>query len=119
MCGQRLAFCEQWDTVAVAWKIRDCVEARFPLLGAFLRPRCDYAGKCVYSQVYSLSELFSCLFKPCGRWPSTGEEYATFNESCTSQAEIEELLNMTLPGPKDWDQVVQTAISDDMRYFED
>lgn len=119
MCGQRLAFCEQWDTVAVAWKIRAAVEEKFPLLAAFLRPRCDYAKKCLYSQVYSLSELFSCLFAPCGRWPVKGRAYATFNESCTSAEEISSILGIRIPGPQDWDMIVKEAVAADMHWFEE
>jgi thymidylate synthase ThyX len=118
MCGQRLAFCEQWDTVATAWAIRESVKEHFPLIAAYLRPRCDYAGKCLYSQTYHLSELFSCLFAPCGRHPHASDYYATFNESCTCREEIMELTGIDVPRPQDWSEIVEAAIEKDMHHFE-
>jgi len=119
MCSQRLAFCEQWDTVGAAWTMRHEVEKKFPLLAAFLRPRCDWAKRCVYSQNYSLSELFGCLFAPCGRWPKPKDYiYATFNEACTEIEELEEDLGFHIPRPNEWDKIVEEAIEKDRKYFE-
>jgi len=120
MCSQRLCFHEQYDTVATAWLMRHEVEKKFPLLAAFLRPACDWAKKCLYSQVYSLSELFSCLFAPCGRWPTKRDYvYATFNESCTTPEELEEDLGIHIPRPDEWDEIVKEAMEKDMHFFEE
>jgi len=122
MMAQRLAFCEQWDTVATAWAMWYEVWKKFPLLAVFLRPGCDWAKRCTYAKAYSLSELFGCLFKPCGRWPCPGRnyEYATFNESSTSAEEIEEWLGFHIPRPDEWEEIyLPDAIEKDHKYFEE
>jgi thymidylate synthase ThyX len=120
VCAQRLSFCEQWDTVGAVWKMRREVEEKFPLLACFLRPGCDWARRCTYSETYSLSELFGCLFAPCGRWPKPREYvYATFNEACTDVAELEEDLGFHIPRPDEWDKLVEDALRRDRRFFED
>ncbi len=120
VCMQRLVFCEQWDTVGAAWAMREAIKEKFPLLAAFLRPGCDWAGKCTYSQTYSLSELFGCLFAPCGRHkrPDDAYTYATFNESCTDVNEIQGDLGINIPEPADWEDIVTLAIEKDREFFE-
>jgi len=102
-CNKRLKFCEQADTVAVAWLMRKRVLEAFPLLGSYLRPSCDGRGVCEYHQSYSMSEAFGCLFKACGRNPEQGgqDEYATFNNSCTDAKTLSEQLGIKIPGPKE------------------
>jgi len=120
LLAKRLMACEQWDTVATAWLIRKAVEEKFPLLAAYLRPACDYAKKCVYHRLYSLSQAFGCLFKPCGRWPPGEEIIATFpNEAAADYKIIEKQLNIKIPEPDEWDKIVNEALIKDRRFFEE
>ncbi|MCL6579739.1 MAG: FAD-dependent thymidylate synthase, partial [Candidatus Bathyarchaeota archaeon] len=64
MLSKRMCFSEQLDTVAVAWKIWHELYKAFPLLAAYCRPSCDRAKRCLYSEAYSLSEMFGNLFLP-------------------------------------------------------
>lgn len=101
-CNKRLKFCEQADTVAVAWLMRKRVLEAFPLLGSYLRPSCDGRGICEYHQSYSLSEAFGCLFKSCGRnLDKDSDGYATFNNSCTDAETMAKQLGIKIPGPKE------------------
>lgn len=93
--GKRLQACEQADTVAVAWHMRQRVADEFPLLAAYLRPSCDLAKRCTYHEDSTLSEAFGCLFKGCGRWPEADDGYATFNESC---ADYSVMASQGVPG---------------------
>lgn len=111
-CGRRLKFCEQADTVAVAWLIRECVKEVFPLLASYLRPSCDWGGKCQYHQTNTLSELFGCLFKSCGRNQDENPDgYALFNHSCANRVNLEEQLMIRIPmaseelPPKDYSEL--------------
>jgi hypothetical protein len=81
--GHRMKACEQADTVATAWLMREEVARVHPFLASYLRPSCDVARRCTYHDASTLSEAFSCLFKGCGRWPEADDGYATFNESCS------------------------------------
>lgn len=101
-CNKRLKFCEQADTVAVAWLMRKRVLEAFPLLGSYLRPSCDGRGVCEYHQSYSLSEAFGCLFRSCGRnIDKDSDGYATFNSSCTDAKTLAKQLGIKIPGPKE------------------
>ena len=96
--GKRLKFCEQADTVAVAWLMRERIIDKFPLLGSYLRPACDGSGICGYHQEYAMSEAFGCLFKECGRNKCLAtDEYATFNKSCTDKDTLIEQLEIKIP----------------------
>ena len=118
ICAQRLMFCEQFDTVATVWLMREKLKEKFPLLAAFCRPACDVVRKCVYSDVYSLSIYFGALFKPCERWP-VKEYYATFpNQAAANPEEIERELKVKIPKPFEWDEEVEKALREDMKYFE-
>lgn len=101
-CSRRLKFCEQSDTVAAFWLVRDALMKKFPLLALYLRPGCDWSGKCQYHQAYSLSEMFGCLFAPCGRNKTDGDyTYATFNKSCSDAKTISKQLGIYIPGPNE------------------
>lgn len=103
VCSNRMKFCEMEDTVAVAWLMQDAVKNVFPLLASFLRPGCDLNRKCQYHKAYSMSEMFGCLFKECGRNPCMdSNEYAEFNETCTSKELLESQLGLSIPTPEDW-----------------
>ena len=104
VCRNRMKFCEMEDTVATAWLMAKEVTRVFPLLGSYLRPGCDFSGKCQYHQSYALSEAFGCLFKECGRNPvdKCTMGYAEFNQTCTNKNDLEEQLDIVIPGPKDW-----------------
>lgn len=107
-CSRRMKFCEAAHVVAVAWLMREEVAKVFPLMSKFLRPGCDFSRSCQYSKGYALSELFGCLFKPCGRHPvkDNDYEYATFNESCANIEAIEKQLKISIPrGNEDMYQV--------------
>ena len=96
--GKRLQACEQADTVATAWLIRERVMEHFPLLAAYLRPSCDLARRCTYHEDSTLSEAFGCLFRGCGRWPEASDEYATFNESCSDYETLKQQAGFTYFG---------------------
>lgn len=103
VCANRLRFCEMEDTVAVAWLMAKEVEHEFPLIGSYLRPSCDFTHKCQYHKSYTLSEMFGCLFKECGRNPCPdSREYAEFNEICTDVKILEKQLGIKIPGPNEW-----------------
>ena len=90
--------CEMEDTVAVFWLIRNEVGKLFPTLAHYLRPGCDFSGKCQYMSAYTLSNAFGCLFKPCGRHPYPEDlSHYEFNESCTSLEQLEKDLGLLLP----------------------
>jgi thymidylate synthase ThyX len=119
MLAKRLMFCEQYDTVATAWLIRQQVEFQFPLLAAYLRPACDFAKTCVYHKTYALSQVFGCLFAPCSRWPPGEEIYATFkNESASNPDEIMRDLNVLIYKPSEWDGIVERAKRNERTFFE-
>ncbi|MDF2615468.1 MAG: Thymidylate synthase complementing protein [Sedimentibacter sp.] len=103
LCSSRMKFCEMEDTVAVAWLLAKAVSEKFPLLGSYLRPGCDWSGKCQYHKAYSLSEMFGCLFKECGRNECTDtNDYAEFNETCTNYRDLEEQLGIHITRPNEW-----------------
>lgn len=115
----RMKFCEQEDTVATAWLLWAEMMKQFPLLGVYMRPGCDFAGKCQYHKTYHLSELFGCLFKPCGRNPASTEyEYVEFNEACSDAALMSQQIKIPIPTPLDWEQRIKAAIIQDMHFFE-
>ena len=95
-CAKRLSFCEQEDTVAVAWSIKKEIDSNFPLLGDFLMPACDHAGKCLYANKYKMSHLFGELFKPCGRHKDEQEEESEFNHACSDKQAIADQLGMII-----------------------
>lgn len=111
MCSRRMSFSEAEDVVAVAWLLRNELmnsPRGAPLLGAYLRPSCDFSGSCNYHKAYSFSEAFSCLFKACGRNPVRGMdrvadeyEYAEFNESCTDRETLMKQLGIYIPLPNE------------------
>ena len=120
-CGNRLKLCEQADTVAVAWLIRERVKEVFPLLGSYLRPGCDWGGICQYHQTYTMSEAFGCLFKECGRNKCLAtDNYAQFNYACSDKNIIEKQLCIKI-SDYDEDLPVQNynELSEiDKKYFE-
>jgi hypothetical protein len=99
--AQRLSAVEQADTVGTAILVWNQVNQKFPLLANELRPRCDFAGKCICHQGDG-SELFGALFKGCGRFPTSESNYATFNWSCSSYDTLEKQLGVHLPTPEEW-----------------
>jgi thymidylate synthase ThyX len=103
MCSSRMKFCEMEDTVAVAWLLAKAVSEKFPLLGSYLRPGCDWTGKCQYHKSYTLSEMFGCLFKECGRNICLdSNDYAEFNETCTNYKDLEDQLGIHITRPDEW-----------------
>ncbi|MBZ4649275.1 FAD-dependent thymidylate synthase [Thermosipho sp. (in: thermotogales)] len=97
-CSRRLKFCEQEDTVGLFWSVREALKDKFPLLAIYLRPSCDRTKRCQYHESYSLSEMFGCLFKSCGRNSDNSPYvYATFNRACTVKDVLEEQLGFKIP----------------------
>lgn len=96
--SRRLVASEQEDTVATAIAIWNEINQRFPMLANSLRPKCDWAGKCLCHQGEG-GDLFGALFKGCGRFPETEGDYATFNWSCSDYESLEKQLNIILPYP--------------------
>lgn len=107
MCARRMSFSEAEDVVAVAWLLRDRLMKwdAFPLLGAFLRPGCDFSRACGYHKAHTMSEAFGCLFSSCGRnrvksapgAPDLDYEVADFNESCSDRGTIARQLGIVIP----------------------
>lgn len=112
-CGKRMQACEAEDVVAVAFLMRNEIEKKFPLLAQYLRPTCDWVGRCTYHEAYSMSEAFGALFDSCGRHPEKsvdGEvyEYSHQNGSCSDYDTIEKQLGIPIIKagermPKDFD----------------
>lgn len=103
VCKNRMKFCEMEDTVATAWLMQKEVAKVFPLLGSYLRPGCDFTGKCQYHKMYSMSEVFGCLFKECGRNPcNANNDYAEFNQTCTNYYDLEQQLNIQITKSNEW-----------------
>jgi thymidylate synthase ThyX len=113
MCAQRLKFCEQFDLVGATWLMREEIEEKFPLLAAFLRPGCDFAGKCQYHSNYALSDLFGALFRGCGRHKVEEGHQAEFNCACSTSKEIEDDLRMRIPKPDEWRTIIKDAVATD------
>lgn len=99
--ARRLVASEQEDTVATAIGIWNQINSKFPMLANVLRPKCDWAGKCLCHQGGG-DQLFGALFKGCGRFPETEGEYATFNWACTDYKKLEEQTGIHLPYPNEW-----------------
>lgn len=118
--GTRLAACEQSDTCAVAIATWDQINQKFPLIGSNLKPTCDYARTCIYHKMYTLSELFGCLFAGCGRWPDENP-YSTFNRSCSSYETLQKELGIYFPSPADWPvfKTYEDLSKSDKKLFED
>lgn len=115
MCSNRLKFCEQGDTVVIAWKLKQELAKSYALLAEALRPGCDFARRCTYHESYSLSEAFGCLFKGCGRWPDP-YEYAEFNEASADVNDVESWLGDLIPAgdaPIEW----KRALEQDIDFF--
>ena len=98
MVGKRGQACEGEDVVAIAFLTRQAIGEKFPLLSKYLRPSCDWVGKCTYHKAYSMSEAFGALFDTCGRWPD-GDEYKYFhqNGSCSDYKTIASQLGIYIP----------------------
>jgi thymidylate synthase ThyX len=96
--SKRQKFCEQADTVATAWLIREAVKGVSPIMASYLRPGCDNSHVCGYHSEYAMSEAFGCLFKECGRNPCKAKDnYATFNKSCSDKDLIAKQLGIFIP----------------------
>jgi thymidylate synthase ThyX len=96
--SKRQKFCEQADTVATAWLIREAVKDVSPMMASYLRPGCDNGHMCGYHSEYAMSEAFGCLFKECGRNPCKAKDnYATFNNSCSDKDLIAKQLDIFIP----------------------
>jgi thymidylate synthase ThyX len=111
--GQRLMFEEQYDTVAVAYKMKQELARHYAMLAAPLQGTCDALKRCVYHN----SELFSGLFKGCERYGEDDGHYTTFNEASANVKDIEAWLGEPIPAPGtpiDWD----TAFDKDRHFFE-
>ena len=111
--GQRLMFEEQYDTVAVAYKMKQELGRHYAMLAAPLQGTCDAVGRCVYHN----SELFSGLFKGCERYGADEGHYTTFNESSANPKDIELWLGEPLPKPGakiPWDE----AYEQDKHFFQ-
>lgn len=99
--ARRLVASEQEDTVATAIMLWYQINKKFPMLANQLRPKCDWAKRCMCHQGDG-GELFGALFKGCGRFPETEEDYATFNWACTDYPTLEKQLGVHLPNPNEW-----------------
>lgn len=111
MLSKRLKFCEQHTTVGIAWSIWKRIYEKFPLLASYLRPACDFSKKCQYYQAYSLSNLFGCLFRPCGRNPvdissqsDLEKDIEFINEAAADKSELEKELKFHIPEPNEYEK---------------
>jgi hypothetical protein len=126
-CAQRMTFSEQSDTVAVAWLLRDRLMKAdaYPLLGAFLRPRCDYVGRCSFHLPGDESEKFRGLNVSCGRNPQIGDcseyvaEYADHQTPSTDPETFRIQIGIPIPGPNDERPETFELTSRDLELFED
>lgn len=100
--ARRMVFCEADATVAFAWLVHTELEKIFPLLANHCRPKCDYSKKCQYNSAYNMSNMFGCLFAPCGRNSGDFSDYAEFNKSCTDKKKLEEQLDLHIKNPDEW-----------------
>jgi hypothetical protein len=118
--SRRLVASEQEDTVATAIMIWNEVNKRFPMLANVLRPKCDWAKRCLCHQGAG-DEIFGALFKGCGRWPETESDYATFNWACTDYKTLDEQLGVHLPGPQEWKtyDTLKSLEESDRKLFEE
>ncbi|MHC4574030.1 MAG: FAD-dependent thymidylate synthase [Planctomycetota bacterium] len=107
-CAQRMTFSEQSDTVAVAWLLRDRMMKpdAYPLLGAYLRPRCDGVRRCLFHVPGDESEHFRGLNLSCGRNPQSPapdpeflREYADHQCPSTDPVAFREQIGVPIPGP--------------------
>jgi len=123
LLSKRMKFCEADATVAFAWLVHKELEKKFPFLASFCRPGCDFAHKCQYNSAYSMSNMFGCLFAPCGRNKGEFSEYAEFNESCTNKNKLEQQLEMHINNPDEWIEFTENdydKLSDsDKKLFEE
>lgn len=99
--ARRLVASEQEDTVATAIMIWNQINQKFPMLANRLRPKCDWAKRCLCHQGDG-GDMFGALFKGCGRFPDTEGDYATFNFACTDYPTLDEQLGIHLPSPTEW-----------------
>lgn len=103
VCANRMKFCEMEDVVATAWLYREAVMEKFPLLASYLKPGCDNGRRCQYHKSYTLSEMFGCLFKECGRNECPDSNgYAEFNETCSDREIIMNQLGIYIPTAEDF-----------------
>lgn len=102
MLSKRMKFCEADAVVAFAWLCGRELAKKFPLLANYCRPGCDFSKKCQYNSAYSMSNMFGCLFAPCGRNPGTFTDYSEFNGSCANVNKIEKQLDIHIPRPNEW-----------------
>jgi hypothetical protein len=102
LCARRMQFCEADATVAFAWLVQKELDKTFPLLANYCRPGCDFAKKCTYNNAYNMSNMFGCLFAPCGRNSGIYSEYAEFNKSCTDKTKLEKQLEIQIKEPFGW-----------------
>jgi hypothetical protein len=97
--ARRLKLCEEEFIVGVHWLLRDkLIKAGVEEAKEYL-PGCDRLGYCDYSSADYLSNMFGCLFRGCGRWPDEAQ-YASFNESCTTNSLLEEQLKIKIQKSK-------------------
>jgi len=88
---RRMCFGEEEFICGIHWFIRQLfVRMGVKLIADFMRPACDFAGKCLYSKTDG-SELFGNLFRGCGRHKGESS-YAEFNKSCTNASKLENQL---------------------------
>ena len=105
-CSRRMTFAEQSDTVAVAWLLRDRLMQpdAYPLLGAWLRPRCDFTRSCTFHVPGDESEVFRGLNTTCGRNPlrapcDYAEEFADHRCPSTDPEAFKAQIGVQIPGP--------------------
>lgn len=98
LCARRMCSEHQPDTVAVAWLLRARLlyADAYPLLGAYLRPACDAAGRCLFHKPGDDSEFFRGLNTSCGRNPLGApcdyvEDYATHQSPNTDSKLLDAL----------------------------
>jgi thymidylate synthase ThyX len=122
LLSRRMQFCEADATVAFAWLVQKELGKKFPLLADFCRPGCDFAKKCTYNNAYNMSNMFGCLFAPCGRNKGETSEYAEFNNSCTDKSKLELQLGIHIKDPTEWINFTESDYSkleaSDQKLFE-
>lgn len=73
-CSNRMETTEQTDTVAVAWKLREVVKSKFPLLANYLRPACDFVKRDRTVAVNGFADILGIPHSSDNRWNSDADK---------------------------------------------
>jgi len=96
----RACFGEEFAINSMSWRLRQfMIDEGWYMIADVMRPRCDYAKKCLSTNPY-----YAALFQGCGRWPMPEEskDAASFPFPNTSKRIQEECLGFKIPAPNEY-----------------